>query len=190
MQGSEEKLVERCLKGDAHAWETLLQSYVTRIYNMAYRYTRRFDIAEELTQEIFLKVYQNLSSFRSGAGTLQNWILRVGRNLLIDYYRAHRRERQVAGSQELETLEFTEHSNIPSPYESLQARERAEFVMNGLEVLNPELKEAVLLRDIDGLSYQEIASLLEIPEGTVKSRINRGRIELAKVLGRSEQQSL
>ncbi len=184
MQHSDAKLVERCLGGDPRSWETLVQLYSRRILNLAYHYTGRLDVAEELTQEIFLKVYQNLRSYNPSTGSLQNWIMRVARNLIIDHYRANRHEKQVAGSEELEVLDFEQDSQSVSPFENLYLKEKAHYLMRGLSLLTPELKEAVLLRDIQGLSYQEIADMLEIPEGTVKSRINRGRIELAKVLRR------
>jgi len=149
---------------------------------MAYHYTGRLDVAEEVTQEIFLKVYQNLRSYSASTGSLRNWIMRVARNLIIDHYRASRHDRQVAGSEELEVLDFETDSKLANPFDSLYLKEKADYLMRGLETLTPELKEAVVLRDIEGLTYQEIADLLEIPEGTVKSRINRGRIELAKAL--------
>ncbi|MDA2926882.1 sigma-70 family RNA polymerase sigma factor [Acidobacteria bacterium AH-259-G07] len=162
-----------------------MQHYSKRMFNMAYRYTGHFHTAEELTQEIFLKVYQNLSSFSPEVGSLRNWIMRVGRNAVIDHYRATRREKYVAGSEEIETLDFHERSQRPSPFDNLYLREKAEFLMKGLQTLTPELKEAVVLRDIEDLTYQEIAQTLEIPEGTVKSRINRGRVELAKWVKRN-----
>ena len=182
MQDSDAKLVHRCVSGDSRAWDSLVRSYSGRLLNMAFRYTGSYSVAEELTQEVFLKVYQNLPAFRPQAGSLQNWVMRVGRNLVIDYYRAHRREKNVAGSEELEVLDFGADPHTPSPFENLYLKEKARFLYAGLERLSPELKEAVLLRDIEGLAYQEIADLLQIPEGTVKSRINRGRIELAKAL--------
>jgi len=155
---------------------------------MAYRYTGRYDISEELTQDIFLKVYQNLISYKPESASLRNWVMRVGRNLIIDHYRATKKDKQVAGSEELEVLDFTDHSQQSSPFEDLNAKERAQRIHSGLSELTHELKEAVLLRDIEGMTYQEIASLLEIPDGTVKSRINRGRIELAKVMRRKSEQ--
>lgn len=167
-----------------------MQTHLSKVYNMAYRYSRRFEVAEELTQEVFLKVYQNLSSFKPQTGSLRNWIMRVGRNLLIDHYRASRWEKLSAGSEELELMDFQEHSRVPGPFESLDVKEKAECVMKGLDRLTPELKEAVILRDLEGLTYQEIAEMLGIPEGTVKSRINRGRIELAKTLAPSRDQHL
>ncbi len=184
LQPSDAKLVERCLGGDARAWESLVQLYGRRIINMAYHYTGRLDVAEELTQDIFLKVYQNLRSYSPSTGSLRNWIMRVARNLIIDHYRANKRDKQVAGSEELEVLDFEMESQTATPFENLYLKEKANYLMRGLENLTPELKEAVILRDIEGLSYQEIAAMLDIPEGTVKSRINRGRIELAKVLRR------
>jgi RNA polymerase sigma-70 factor (ECF subfamily) len=158
--------------------------YSGRVFNMAYRYTSRHDVSEELTQDIFLKVYQNMGSYKQQSGSLRNWIMRVGRNLIIDHYRATKKDKYVAGSEELEVLDFEDYSGIASPFETLRQKERAQFLMAGLQELTPELKEAVLLRDVEGLTYQEIAAMLTIPDGTVKSRINRGRIELAKVLRR------
>lgn len=182
MHESDAKLVKRCLDGHARSWETLLQMYSGRIFNMAYRYTGRYDISEELSQDVFVKIYQNLSSFRPETGSLRNWILRVGRNLIIDHYRATKKDKSVAGSEELEKLAFSEHTQSRNPFEDLRSKERAEYLIGGLRCLTSELREAVLLRDIEGFTYREITDLLGIPEGTVKSRINRGRIELARAL--------
>ena len=182
MQNADAKLVERCVQGDARAWEGLVRMYSGRLMNMAYRYTGNFSVAEELTQDVFIKVYQNLYSFKADSGSLQNWVLRVGRNLIIDHYRSHKREKHVAGSEELESLDFNDDSKSKNPFETVHLKEKAEFLYKGLQKISPELKEAVLLRDIEGFAYQEIAQMLSIPEGTVKSRINRGRIELAKAL--------
>jgi RNA polymerase sigma-70 factor, ECF subfamily len=184
LQEPDAKLVERCVNGDSRAWDGFVRTFGGRLLNMAYRYTGNYSVAEELTQEIFLRVYQNLATFRSQSGSLNSWVIRVGRNLIIDHYRAHRKERHVAGSDELEVLDFGEDSKAGNPFENLYLQEKARFLHTGLEHLSPELKEAVLLRDIEGFAYQEIAEMLQIPEGTVKSRINRGRIELAKVLRR------
>jgi RNA polymerase sigma-70 factor (ECF subfamily) len=148
---------------------------------MSYRYTFRKDEAEDLTQEIFIRVYQNLKSFRAEAGSLQNWVLKIGRNLIIDHYRQTRRLQQSGGSEELESLNLSDDRS-PNPQHAAEQAEAARFVRDGLRALPPELKEAVILRDLEGMSYQEIAELLGVPEGTVKSRINRGRLELTRVL--------
>jgi RNA polymerase sigma-70 factor (ECF subfamily) len=174
-------LVERCLQGDDAAWENMVTSYGRRIYNLSYRYTNRIDEAEDLTQEILIRIYQNLKSYRPEAGSLQNWILRVARNMLIDHYRQVRRYPQAGGSEELENLNIGD-DRIPDPQRASEQQEAARFLQRGLQALSPELKEAIILRDLEGMAYQEIADMLGVPEGTVKSRINRGRLELAKLL--------
>jgi RNA polymerase sigma-70 factor (ECF subfamily) len=181
-------MVERCLQGDDAAWETVVNSYAKRIYNLTYRYTSRRHEAEDLTQEIFIRVYQNLKSFRSDSGSFQNWIMRVGRNLIIDHYRRTRRFQQTAGTEEMETMNLKD-DKVPSPLRRAEQSEASHFLREGLQALSPELKEAIILRDLEGMAYQEITELLGIPEGTVKSRINRARLELAKLLTKRRAQA-
>ncbi len=181
MLSGEQKLVERCLQGDDAAWEAVVISHGKRIFNLSYRYTNRREEAEDLTQEILVRVFQNLKSYRSEAGSFQSWVLRVARNLIIDRYRQSRRYPQAKGSEELETMNLADNK-IPNPHRVAEQTEASQFLQNGLQALSPELKEAIILRDLEGIAYSEISELLQIPEGTVKSRINRGRLELAKVL--------
>ncbi len=187
MLSSDEKLVERCLGGDDSAWEGIVNTYTRRVYNLGYRYTGRSDEAEDLTQEIFIKVYQNLKSYRSEAGSFSNWVLKVGRNLIIDHYRQTRRFQQSAGSEEMETMNLSD-DKTPNPHRVVEQSESARYLREALQKLSPELKEAIILRDLEGMAYQEIADLLTIPEGTVKSRINRARLELAKLLSKRRAQ--
>jgi len=177
----DQKLVERCLQGDDAAWEMVVTSYGKRIFNLSYRYTNRREEAEDLTQEVLIRVYQNLKSYRSEAGSFQNWILRVARNLIIDHYRQIRRYPQTGGSEELETMNLKD-DKVPNPQRAAEQTEASKFLQDGLQSLSPELKEAIILRDLEGMAYQDIAELLSVPEGTVKSRINRARLELAKLL--------
>jgi RNA polymerase sigma-70 factor, ECF subfamily len=183
----DEKVVERCLQGDDSAWERIVTSYGRRVYNLSYRYTSRKDEAEDLTQDIFIRVYQNLKSFRSDAGSFQSWILKIGRNLIIDHYRQTRRFQQAGGTEDLETMNLPDE-HVPSPHRVAEQSEASRFLRDGLQALSPELKEAIVLRDLEGMAYQEISELLGIPEGTVKSRINRGRLELAKLLTKRRAQ--
>lgn len=187
MLSGDEKLVERCLQGNDAAWETIVNSFGRRVYNLSYRYTGRKEEAEDLTQEIFIRVYQNLKSYRPDAGTFQNWVLKVGRNLIIDHYRQTRRFQQAAGTEEMETMNLRDNK-LPNPHRAAEQLEASRFLQDGLQALSPELKEAIILRDLEGMAYQEIAELLSIPEGTVKSRINRGRLELAKLLTKRRSQ--
>lgn len=187
MLSGDQKLVERCLQGDDAAWEAIVKMYAKRIYNLSYRYTGRMDEAEDLTQDILVRVYQNLNSFRADAGSFQSWILKVGRNLIIDHYRQTRRFQPVAGSEEMEGMKI-EDDKIPNPHRIVEQNEASRFLGDGLRSLAPELKEAIILRDLEGMAYQEIADLLGIPEGTVKSRINRGRLELTRLLSKRRAQ--
>jgi RNA polymerase sigma-70 factor, ECF subfamily len=175
------KLVERCLQGDDAAWETVVKSYGKRLFNLSYRYMNRKEEAEDLTQEILIRVYQNLKSYRPEAGSFQAWILRVARNLIIDRYRQMRRFSTMGGTEELETMNIADN-RAQNPQQAAEHKESSQFLQEGLQSLSPELKEALILRDLEGMAYQDIAGLINVPEGTVKSRINRGRIELARLL--------
>ena len=188
MLPGDEKMVERCLHGDDTAWEAVVNSYAKRIYNLTYRYTCRREEAEDLTQEIFIRVYQNLKSFRSDSGSFRSWLMKVGRNLIIDHYRRTRRFQQTAGTEEMETMNLKD-DKVLSPQRRVEQSEASLFLREGLQALAPELKEAIILRDLEGMAYLEIAELLSIPEGTVKSRINRGRLELAKLLTKRRAQA-
>lgn len=181
MLSGDQKLVERCLQGDDAAWEMVVSTYGKRIFNLSFRYTNRREEAEDLTQEVFIRIYQNLKSYRSEAGSFQNWLLRVARNLIIDHYRQARRFPQAGGSEELETMNIKDEK-VPNPHRVAEQVEASQFLQDGLQSLSPELKEAIVLRDLEGMAYQDIAEVLAVPEGTVKSRINRGRLELAKLL--------
>jgi RNA polymerase sigma-70 factor (ECF subfamily) len=182
------KLVERCLRGEDGAWEAVVGSFGRRIYNLSYRYTNRKEEAEDLTQEIFIRVYQNMKRYRPEEGSFQNWLLRVARNLIIDRCRQIHRYPQSIGSEELETMPLIDEK-VLSPQRAAEQAEASEFIMDGLQTLSPELREAIILRDLEGIAYHEIANLLDVPEGTVKSRINRARIELAKLLMKRRDRS-
>lgn len=181
MLSGDEKLVERCLHGDEAAWELVVKAYGKRIYNLSYRYTNRTDVSEDLTQDIFVRIYRNLRSYRAEAGSFQSWILKVARNLIIDHYRQSRRYPQTGGSDLLEEIRISD-DRAPDPQRCAERVEASKFLRGGLGTLSPELREALILRELEGLSYSDIAEICQVPEGTVKSRINRGRIELAKLL--------
>ncbi len=176
-------LVKSCLHGDDLAWETIVRSYAGRIFCLCYRYTGRRDEAEDLTQEIFIRIYQNLHSFREGTGSFRNWVLRLSRNLIIDRYRQARRFQQCGGSLELEKMHLEDRGK-PSPQRKIEQAEASRIIREALRTLSPENKEAIILRDLEGMGYQEMADVLGIPEGTVKSRISRGRLALARHLSR------
>ncbi len=174
-------LVKGCLRKEPAAWETMVNSHGKRIFNLCYRFTRHRDEAEEFTQEVFLRIYQNLNSFRSDSGCLQNWILRLGRNLLIDLYRQKLRYRGTLGTEGLHEIDVEDEST-PSPYHAAERDENMRLLISGLKTLSSGTRRAVILRELDGLSYDEIGKMTRAPVGTVKSRVSRGRIKLAETL--------
>jgi RNA polymerase sigma-70 factor (ECF subfamily) len=181
LETTEAELVEKCRRGDREAWETIVRTRHSRIYNLAYRFTGRFDEAEDLTQEVFLKVYRTLHTYKAESGAFETWIVRVARNHFIDNYRKFKTERQHTNPLEDETEAVDHsHSRIENPGQALERREAAEQVQRLLESLPEDQREAVVLRDLEELSYEEIAEILGVPIGTVKSRINRGRIGMAR----------
>lgn len=177
------QLVRRCLAGDDTAWEEIVRQYSRRIYNLAYRFVGNHEAAEDLAQEVFLRLYRTLDQYNPAAGNLSNWLMRVARNLIIDDWR--RRSRTPAeSSDDLEVHSYRLQSRVESPQKLVERRELSQQIQKAIDKLSPDLRTVIILRDIEELSYQEIVATLKIPEGTVKSRINRGRIELAKILRR------
>ena len=177
-------LIERCLSADAAAWEQLVIRYRRKVFHISYKFTGRHDEAEDLTQEILLKVFRSLEKFNRDAD-FSTWLSSVARNYCIDRYRAHKREREVL-VEDLVAFDLAPASS-GNPHRALEDRDRRTFLREGLDRLPDKLREAVVLRDLQGLTYQEMAERLELPEGTVKSRINRGREELARLLLRARQ---
>ena len=192
------RLVRLCRTGDPQAWQQLVVSQHRRIYAICYRFTGSATDAEDLTQEVFLKLYRNLASFDVERGSFQTWITTLARNLLVDHFRRTRLERATdsldasfSGDDSGATLgdrlgELTDPE--PSPESHAAGMELRVRIQQGLAQLSPELREAVILRDLEDMDYKEIAQVLRIPEGTVKSRISRGRGELARLLHRIEGQ--
>lgn len=183
---ADNQLIERCLSGEEAAWEDLVKVHTRRVYAICYRFTGADHEAQDLTQEVFLRVFRSLKSFRAGEGSFAVWLSRLTRNLLIDHYRRTKLERSTDSIEEqLPMLE--ERTAMSARTEGLVAgREASELLQGALQKLSPELRETVILRDLEELDYREIAQVLNVPEGTVKSRLNRGRAELARVLRRNK----
>ena len=181
MDGDAE-LIESCLHGDRRAWEDLVHSHTRLVYGACYRFTGAPEDSRDLTQEVFVRVFRSLHTYDPRAGAFRTWLIRLTRNLLIDHYRKTRRERVVDSLEEqLPTLE--EKSSYGGRSDrTLASRETNEVLQLALQKLSPELREAVILRDLQDMEYKQIAHVLKIAEGTVKSRINRGRCELARRL--------
>ena len=188
-------LVRRCVAGDAAAWEEIVRKYHRRIYNLCYRFAGTADDAQDLTQEVFIKMYRTLGSYDVDRGAFVTWVTTMTRNLLVDHFRRSRQDRVTdsidAGLREEEdslSLSDRLEDDAPRPDDRLASKETQKMVQQALARLSPDLREAVILRDLQDLDYKEIAQVLKVPEGTVKSRINRGRMELARLLSRNKRQ--
>ena len=188
-------LVRRCVAGDAVAWEEIVQRYHRRIYNICYRFAGSSDDAQDLTQEVFIKMYRTLSSYDVERGAFMTWVTTITRNLLVDHFRKTKQERltdsmDTVSSEHEDAMPLSERieDKGPAPDSRVQSLEAQETVHQALQKLSPELREAVILRDLQDMDYRDIASTLKVPEGTVKSRINRGRAELARLLQRTYRQ--
>src|SRR6267378_4291209 len=176
--GEIEALIQRCLQGDQSAWDAIVRQYRRKVFNVAYKFVGRHEEAEDLTQDIFLKIFKSLGTFDRRAN-FQTWLISVSRNLCIDHYRSVRQERQTIDRQ-VDPNELSPVSHEPGPIAAIEQQDRVALLREALAALPESLRTAVLMRDIQELTYQEIADRLRLPEGTVKSRINRGRTELAR----------
>ena len=191
------EVVRRCLSGESPAWTELVRAHHRRVYALCYRFTGSGTDAEDLTQDVFLKIYANLATFDTNRGSLHVWITTLTRNLLVDHFRRSRNLR-ITGSLDEGWEESGESRPLlpidrleakgPSQHDQATRRELEKMVQQALTQVSPELREAVILRDLQDLDYKEIAQVLGIPEGTVKSRISRGRAELARLLERNKKE--
>jgi RNA polymerase sigma-70 factor (ECF subfamily) len=175
-------LIEKCLSGDQLAWETIVRQNWRKVFNVAYKFVGKHDEAEDLTQDIFLKIFKALNTFDRRAN-FQTWIVSISRNLCIDHYRSVRKERQTI-AREVDANDLQPASTERGPYAAAEHQDLRAMLRQALHGLPVTLRTAVVLRDLQELSYQEIADRLQLPEGTVKSRINRGRLELGRQLKR------
>jgi len=175
-----EATVERCREGDEAAWSALVGTTLRPIYRLCASYAPSAAEAEELTQEVYFKLWENLHHYTPGSNFMA-WAWRVARNLLIDSYRRSHRERTAAWLDP-EIIERLPASD--DPHEESLRRQRLRLVAAGLRQLPEELASLILMRDLAGWSYTEIAEALDLPVGTVKSRLNRARLELATVVRR------
>ena len=181
------ELVRRARAGDGTAWEDIVSNYSRRIFNLAYRFTSNADAAEDLTQDVFIRIYRTLDQYDPKQGDLSNWLMRLARNLIIDDYRHRQRNPQNTMADAVDDHSYHLRAAGTSAHKEMERKELAGQVQEGIDKLPHDLRTCVILRDIEELTYQEIVDVLKIPEGTVKSRINRGRIELAHQLRRVQE---
>jgi RNA polymerase sigma-70 factor (ECF subfamily) len=171
-------IIRDCLEGRQGAWETLVNMYAKRVFNMAYQFCGSRQEAEDLSQDVFLKLYHSLPKY-DFEKNFTAWLLTLTKNFLIDEYRKTKWEK--SRRDEFDERVLTQPSG-GGPEDSFVRKETRAIIWEGLNRLSSEMRMAVVLRDLQGRSYEEMAEILGLPLGTVKSRVNRARIALAEVL--------
>jgi RNA polymerase sigma-70 factor, ECF subfamily len=184
----EKDLVARCRKGEDDAWRELVDRFGPKVYAIAYHFTLRREDAEELSQEIFLKLFENLHRY-DGGFPLVAWVLSVSRNLCIDRYRRKKREKSFRFVSDEAVTALLKSEDDPAGM--ALRKERTQLLFSALSEIPEDLAEILILRDLNGLAYDEIGTALELPEGTVKSRLFRARAEVARrIRERHEKKSV
>jgi RNA polymerase sigma-70 factor (ECF subfamily) len=172
------EIIRECIKGNQRSWKMLIDTYSKKIFNLAYQFTGSYETSEDLTQEIFIKVYSSLHKYDCSRN-FTSWITTLSRNFLIDHYRKTKFEKK-------KRTDFNEYlldsEGKTDPEKNIIKKQDQKIVWKGISSLKADVRMAVILRDIQGKKYEDIAEIMSSPLGTVKSRVNRGRIQLAKIL--------
>lgn len=179
------EIIEGCLEGRPGAWNMLVQSYAKRVFNTAYQFTGSRVEAEDQTQEIFLKVFHSLPKFDMEKN-FDAWLLTLAKNHLIDAYRRTRWEKK--NRDDFEGAVARKAAASSNPEDVLAVRQDHELLWKGLNILPSDMRMAVILKEIQGKAYEDVAKIMKLPVGTVKSRVNRAKLQLARLLGELGEQ--
>ena len=168
-------LIKKCKDGDVKAFEKLISDHQKKVYNLCYRYFENYDDASELAQEIFIKVYKFIGTFKEES-SLSTWIYKIATTTCIDELRKRKKHKIVSiNDYEIDGPHIEIVSKMESPHEQFEKKEIKLEVQKAISKLSEEFKTVIILRDIQGFSYDEIANITGAPLGTVKSRIKRAR---------------
>lgn len=190
MSGNEKQLIERSRSGDVEAFEALVEGYQKRVFNIAYKMIGNYEDASDLAQEVFIRVFKSIGNFKEQS-TFSTWIYRITTNVCLDELRRRKNKKVVSLDEDIH-LDDSEikrqvESDAPMPEEIAERKELRELVNNAISQLSVEHRTVIVLRDLQGFSYEDIAGMLKCPEGTVKSRINRARLALREILEKNRE---
>lgn len=190
---TDQELVRLCLRGQERAAHELVSRYQRPVFSFIYRMVRDRELAEDLAQDTFIRAFDNLGKY-DPAYKFSSWLFKVGHNLTVDHIR--RRELDTVSihgapdavtSDQQEATSVSLESDFERPDELLEARQLGASIEEAIDRLRPEYRTAILLRHVEGYSYDEISEVMEIPLGTVKTYIHRARAELQDMLGHLRQ---
>lgn len=190
MAESEKQLLERAKNGDTGAFEQLIEGYQKKVFNIAFRMLGNYDDAGELAQEVFIKVYKSMKNFKEES-SFSTWIYRITTNVCLDELRKRKNKKEVSIDEDIKygdgeiKREIEDHG--PTPETAAERNEVRKAVNDAIQSLSDEHKTMIVMRDIRGFSYEEIARMVSCPEGTVKSRISRARQALKEILKRKKE---
>ncbi|MBN2008414.1 sigma-70 family RNA polymerase sigma factor [candidate division KSB1 bacterium] len=179
---SDEELIERFQNGDVYAFDLIVKRYKNQLLNYIYRFLGNSEEAEDLVQETFLRVYRNRNAYQKIA-KFSTWIYTIAGNLAKTELRKRKR-RKFFSITDLgyDDKDYDILDEAFNPEKSVDSNIKEEIIHNEIQSLSPKFREVILLRDVQELSYEEISQIVDIPLGTVKSRVNRGRLKLQEKL--------
>jgi RNA polymerase sigma-70 factor (ECF subfamily) len=185
MDANERNLIEKCKQGDRKAFDTLIRSYEKRVYNLAYRLSGHYDEANDISVDAFIRVFQALRLFR-GDANFSTWLFRIVTNVYLDRRKRTRNKQHLSLEEYIELEENSVARQVedpaPTPDAHAEASERRDMLQQAINSLPDYQRAMIVLYHTEGLSYEEIADVLALPIGTVKSRLNRARLTLREKL--------
>src|SRR5262245_29745570 len=180
------RLINACLDGDTAAFGVLVRRYQDRLFNTVYRLVENAEDAQDVVQEAFLHAYQSLDSFK-GDSLFFTWLYRIAVNTAISLKRKRRVVLSIDGARSGEiSLEPTDPSDVTRPGFSVEQEEQESRVRRALAQLSPEHRAVLVMKDMEGEKYETMAEVLQVPIGTIRSRLHRARLELREILERDE----
>ncbi|SHH14489.1 RNA polymerase sigma factor [Tepidibacter thalassicus] len=184
MDLNENELIKKCINGDVDAFEELIKAYKQKAYNIALNMLKNPEDAMDVSQEAFIKVYKYIKNFNQKS-SFSTWLYRIVINTCLDFIKKNEKNRIYSIDDFIDNKQKEIEDNYNNPEVVLDRKVRNQEIHNAIKQLSPVLKTAVILRDIQGFSYDEISSIMNCSLGTVKSRIKRGRENLKKIIKES-----